>query len=154
MLSRMLAAALAAVLGVTFVVVPGESLSRPAGPGGRTFLISPGLRHPALRSPSPSFARHAFNRGEFGFPFWFPTSSYGFGFPVNEFEFGAPQPGFGGCASFYCTHYDPSYATYADPYRSPAYPYPGAVNPVIVRHPGCDTEIVTVPNRTIKIVRC
>jgi hypothetical protein len=181
MFGRMYAVGFAAIFGLGFGLTADESLSRPAGFGGRVFSISSGLHHFMLRPMSPPSVPPSSNRREFAarvpprpFGFGFPVSLFGdfpvpfsFGFPVTRFEFGPPESVPSNCFSFYCTYYDPSHSTYVDPYRRPPYrdpgtvtgPISGGVNPGIGYRRGCDTETVTIPlgddkESSLKIVRC
>ena len=176
------------VVILSIAIVP-VGASGAAGRGGRAVSISPGLRgsplRPAFRPPSPSgqslldrrqSALRVTPRSPFGFRF--PRSRFAYGYPFGPFglgfwpyDFGVPPtpfdlgaPGaFGGCASFYCPYYDPSEATYVDPYYRP---WPsdtgttiGLLKPAFISRPGCDSEAVTVHSeggteRTVNIVRC
>jgi hypothetical protein len=78
-----------------------------------------------------------------------------------QIDFSAPPLPLRACSSFYCPHYDPSHATYVDPYRSPygsAPPSGRGVGPAPPRQ-GCDSETVTISadgdaERSIRVLRC
>jgi hypothetical protein len=184
MIRRILAGCLV-ILSIAIVPVGASG----AGRGGRAISISSGLRgsplRPAFRAASPS-GPLLLNRGQSAFRatprspfgFGFRRSRFAYGFPFGPFglgfwpsDFGAPLTPFdlgvpgalGNCASFYCTYYDPSEATYGDPYYRPWPGDPGTMigllKPAFIHRAGCDSEAVTVHSeggeeRTIKVVRC
>jgi hypothetical protein len=175
----------------SIAIVPVEAFGLTAGRGGHAVSISSGLRgstfRPALHA-APRSRPLLFNRRRsafgvpprspfgFGFPLFpfdygFPFGPFGFGFPPGPYDYGVPPTqfdlgapaAFSGCASFYCTYYDPSEETYVDPYNRPWSSAPstilGLVKPAFISRQGCDSEAVKVHSeggeeRTVNVVRC
>jgi hypothetical protein len=151
----------ARMAGFGFSVTPGARNSTSTAPSHATppWVALPGHRDFTLRAlPSRQFA------------FGFPLTTFGYGFlpslpdynlQMVQIDFSAPPLPLGACSSFYCPYYDPSHATYVDPYRSrygSARPSGCDVGPAPTRQ-GCDSETVTISadsdaERSIKVLRC